>query len=161
MKILLAIDNSEYSEAALGTVLAQNRPPETEVRVLHVMEPIEFFFSQWAEGNSPGVYPPQPVELEEVRRTRLKLAQGIVTAAVERLQDAGFRAQSSVCEGDPRAEIIDRAAEWRADLIVVGSHGRKGLTRFLLGSVSEYVARHAPCSVEIVRLPSRVAHPGS
>lgn len=157
MKILLAIESSEYSEAALGMVIAQNRPPDAEVRVLYVMEPIEYFFSHL----SAEVYPPEPVELEKVRRDRLKQAQGLVTAAVERLQDAGFRAQSSICEGDPRAEIIDRAAEWHADLIVVGSHGRKGLTRFMLGSASEYVARHALCSVEIVRLPSRVASPGS
>jgi nucleotide-binding universal stress UspA family protein len=51
-------------------------------------------------------------------------------------------------------EIVDRAAEWHADLIVLGSHGRHGLDRFLIGSVSEYVARHAPCSVEIVRMPA-------
>lgn len=49
--------------------------------------------------------------------------------------------------------ILDCATEWRADLIVVGSHGRKGVTRFVLGSVSEAVARHAHCSVEIARLP--------
>jgi nucleotide-binding universal stress UspA family protein len=49
--------------------------------------------------------------------------------------------------------ILDTAAKWHADLIVIGSHGRKGLDRFLLGSVSEAVARHAPCSVQIVRVP--------
>ena len=51
--------------------------------------------------------------------------------------------------------IIDSAAEWRADLIVVGSHGRSGIPRFLLGSVAEFVARHAKCSVEIVRASLR------
>ena len=55
--------------------------------------------------------------------------------------------------GDIRDTIIDAAAEWRADLIVVGSHGQRGIQRFLLGSVAEFVARHAKCSVEIVRTP--------
>jgi len=53
--------------------------------------------------------------------------------------------------GIPKVVIIDDAKKWGADLIVVGSHGRTGLDRFLLGSVSEAVARHAACSVEIVR----------
>jgi nucleotide-binding universal stress UspA family protein len=72
----------------------------------------------------------------------------------ERLRSAGFDASTSVREGDPKMVILDCATEWRTDLIVVGSHGRKGLTRFVLGSVSEAVARHAHCSVEIVRIPS-------
>ena len=62
------------------------------------------------------------------------LRRGCVSAVVE--------------EGDPKTRIIDHAAHWQADVIVLGSHGRKGLDRFLLGSVSEAVARHAPCSVE-------------
>jgi nucleotide-binding universal stress UspA family protein len=47
--------------------------------------------------------------------------------------------------------ILDCATKWKADLIVVGSHGKNGIQRLLLGSVSEYVATHAKCSVEIVR----------
>jgi nucleotide-binding universal stress UspA family protein len=54
-------------------------------------------------------------------------------------------------EGDPKAVILDCAAKWPADLILLGPHGRKALERFLLGSVSEGVSRHATCSVQIVR----------
>ena len=66
---------------------------------------------------------------------------------------AGFTLSSSEATpiGDPRAFILDAAKTWAADLIVLGSHGRHGLERFLLGSVSEAVAVHAHCSVEIVR----------
>jgi nucleotide-binding universal stress UspA family protein len=53
--------------------------------------------------------------------------------------------------GGPRSVIIDEADKWGADLIVVGSHGHRGFERFLLGSVSEGVARHAHCSVEVIR----------
>jgi len=53
--------------------------------------------------------------------------------------------------GDPRAVILDAARAWPADLIVLGSHGRRGLDRFLMGSVAESVAIHAHCSVEVIR----------
>ena len=52
----------------------------------------------------------------------------------------------------PKEIILQEAAEWPADLIVLGSHGNSGLTRFLLGSTSEAVATHAPCSVEVIRV---------
>jgi nucleotide-binding universal stress UspA family protein len=71
------------------------------------------------------------------------------------LRSKGLEVTTAVDWGDPRPKIIDDAAKWGADLIVVGSHGCKGLERFFLGSVSDAVARHAGCSVEIVRNPSR------
>jgi universal stress protein A len=53
--------------------------------------------------------------------------------------------------GKPAAEIVNAAKEWPADVIVIGSHGRAGVTRVLLGSVAEAVMRHAPCPVLVVR----------
>jgi len=61
------------------------------------------------------------------------------------------KAETAVASGDVREKIVEYAAEWGADLIVLGSHGRSGASRFLLGSVTEWIARHAPCSVKIVR----------
>ena len=146
MKILLAMDDSKFSEAALRMMLSRYRHEETEVRVLHVVEPIALAMPPlMAEGYAP--------ELDEVRKEQLKLARELVAKAAEKLHAAGFQADTAIYEGNARTGIIDLAAEWHADLIVVGSHGRKGLDRFLLGTVSEYVARHALCSVEIVRLP--------
>ncbi len=147
MKILLAIDDSKFSEAALQMLLTRYRQQETEVRVLHVVEPIALAMPPFMEqGYAP--------ELDEVRKEQLKQARELAAQAAEKLHAAGFQADTAVVEGNARTEIIDLAAEWHADLIVVGSHGRKGLDRFLLGTVSEYVARHALCSVEIVRLPA-------
>ena len=154
MKLLLATDDSQFSEAALRTVISQNRPQQTQVRVLHVMEPIAMVLSEIASAAGPESYPAEPVELERLRKEQRKRASKLVETRAEELKDAGFDAGSAIGEGDPRVEIIDMAREWSADLIVMGSHGRKGLDRFLLGSVSEYVARHAPCSVEIVRMPA-------
>jgi nucleotide-binding universal stress UspA family protein len=149
MRILLALDDSKFSEAALQLTIAQSRPQGTQVRVVHVVEPLEIIFPEgkWELKMSR--------DLEEVRKNKLQQAQQLVSAAAEALRSRGFESvDTAVREGDVRAEIIDAAAEWRADLIVIGSHGRKGMDRFLLGSVSEFVARHARCSVEIVRLPA-------
>jgi nucleotide-binding universal stress UspA family protein len=143
MKILLAIDDSKFSEAAAKSLAGQFRPQDTEVRVLHVVEPIAI--SEPPE-MSPGYYP----ELED----RLPQARELVDRTARTLAAAGFKVTTSVATGDARSAILDDAAEWQADLIVLGSHGRRGLGRFFLGSVSEAVARHARCSVQIVRIPS-------
>jgi nucleotide-binding universal stress UspA family protein len=144
MKILLGVDDSKFSEAALQAVIGQNRPQETEVRVLHVVQPITV-------SGPPQMSARYAPELED----QVKESQEFVDRAVQTLRTAGFKAQSAVEKGDIREKIIDAASEWHADLIVVGSHGRGGLRRFLLGSVAEFVARHARSSVEIVRIPAR------
>lgn len=143
MKILLATDDSEFSEAAAKSLAGQFRPQDTEVRVLHVVEPVALSSPPQM---SRGYYP----ELED----QLPQAHEIVNRAAKTLSAAGFRVTTSVATGDARSVILDGAAEWHADLIVLGSHGRKRLGRFLLGSVSEAVARHAHCSVQIARIPS-------
>jgi nucleotide-binding universal stress UspA family protein len=79
----------------------------------------------------------------------------LVTKVADELRFKNLKVTTTVEQGDAKSKIIDWASKWRADLIVVGSHGRKGLEHFLLGSVSEAVARHAGCSVEIVRIPSK------
>ena len=146
MRILLAIDDSKFSQAARRLVVAQSRPQNTTVRVLHVVEPIEIIYT-----DIPLAYAPN---LDEVQKEKRKQARRLVAQAAQKLRAAGFKVNTMVREGNIRAEIIDTAAKWRANLIVVGSHGRRGLDRFLLGSVSEFVARHARCSVEIVRIPA-------
>jgi nucleotide-binding universal stress UspA family protein len=142
MKIVLAVDDSKFSEAAAKSLAGQFRSQDTEVRVLHVVEPI--VISEPPQ-MSAGYYP----ELED----QLPQAREIVDRVAKTLSSAGFRVTTSVATGDARSIILENAAEWNADLIVLGSHGRKGLERFFLGSVSEAVARHARCSVLIVRIP--------
>jgi nucleotide-binding universal stress UspA family protein len=144
MKILLAMDDSRFSQAALESVETQVNPKKTEVLVLHVLELMPYYLT-------PEMAPRHPAVLESLLAAVRSAAETLVASAVERLQQAGFQASSSIQEGDPKSLIVDTASEWHADLIVLGSHGRKGLERFLIGSVSDAVARHAPCSVEIVR----------
>ena len=147
MKILLAIDGSKYSEAAAQNLISAFRTQSAEVLVLQVVEPLVFSAPpQMARGYAP--------EMAARLQGELKQARESVLRTVESVRKAGFKADSRVVESEVRTAIIDAAAEWRADLIVLGSHGEKGLRKFLLGSVAEFVARHAHCSVLVVRTAS-------
>jgi len=144
MKILLAVDDSKFSEAALRMVIAQNRPQESEVRVLHAVQPI----SVTAPPQMAADYAP---EIESLMKQGREMAE----RAAKTLHAAGFKADTQVEKGDVRLTILDAAFDWNADLIVLGSHGRSGIPRLLLGSVADFVARNSTCSVEIVRMPGR------
>jgi len=144
MKILIGIDDSKVSGDVLRAIVTQFRTEHTEIRVLHVLQPVAPAPPQMAPGYAP--------ELEEQK----KPARELVGRIAKELLSAGFKVDTAVEIGDIRERIIDSAAEWGADLIVVGSHGERGIRRFLLGSVAEFVARHAKCSVEIVRTPASV-----
>jgi nucleotide-binding universal stress UspA family protein len=90
----------------------------------------------------------------ESRRRSFERAEALVNQVAAQLERVGFHPVSvSTPDADPRHGIVDQARAWKPDLIVMGSHGRRGLDRLLLGSVAEAVLRHAPCSVEIVREP--------
>jgi nucleotide-binding universal stress UspA family protein len=142
MKILLAVDASPFSAAAVDEIAARPWPRATVVRVLSVIQP----------------YPPPATEfvvagatLDDVRQQQAAEADAVTTRAAEAVRTSGLAAETAVGEGDPRGRIVEEAEQWGADLIVVGSHGRTGVTRWLLGSVAQAVVAHAPCSVEVVR----------
>jgi len=147
MKVLLAVDNSWFSEAATRAIVRQFRAESTEVCVLHALEwhravPSCFGFSR---GDTYG-----PQFCSAMKQAR-EQAAALVASMAGVLRASGFRASTAVVEGDPLFAILGRAAQWGADLIVLGSHGRTGLDRILFSSTSEKVAHRAPCSVEIVR----------
>ena len=143
MKILMGIDDSKFSGDVLQAVITQFRPEHIEVRVLHVLQPSAPAPPQMAPGYAP--------ELDDQKKPAHELVERIASE----MRCAGFKVETAVEVGDIREKIIDAGEEWGADLIVVGSHGRSGIPRFLLGSVAEFVARHAECSVEIVRTSVR------
>jgi nucleotide-binding universal stress UspA family protein len=93
--------------------------------------------------------------LDAVWEAETTEAKALVTRVADELRSKGLKVTTAVEQGDPVSKIIDAASKWRADLIVVGSHGRKGLEHFLLRGVSEAVARHPMCSVEVVRILSK------
>jgi nucleotide-binding universal stress UspA family protein len=154
MKVLLAVDGSAYSDHAAQLIVSQFSREATEVRVLHVDEwpkdvPASLMFAEGA-GAAAAI-----LAAHDLRRTE---CAALVGRTVDQLKHAGFQSAGGVvCRGDARRAILDEATGWGADLIVLGSHGRTGLTRVLLGSVSDSVSRHASCSVVIVRDERRAA----
>ena len=148
MKILLAVDGSEYSAEAVKEVAARPWPPQTTVRVLSAVVPITPPASElWYDAGG---------SLERTQQEMQKHAEQITAGIAERLRTSGLTAETAVRDGDPRSVIVDEAKSWSADLIVVGSHGYTGLKRWLLGSVAQSVVSHAPCSVEVVRKKQEV-----
>jgi len=148
MKVLLATDGSDGALLAAQAVAARAWPPGTEVRILSVVE--------LGLTNMQAFLEPPFVDSEAMKLARedaMKHAQGAIRAAEEVIAGVGLKVSEdvSVLVERPQQIIIDEAKSWDADLIVLGSHGRQGLSRFLLGSVSEAVATHASCSVELVR----------
>ena len=142
MRILLAIDNSKCSAAATKSVIAQFLPQHTLVHVLHADES-----SSGLPRPGAGADEPHAARNEVKRRA----AAALVASAADALRAAGFSTVASIRDGDPCDVILACAEDWRADLVVLGSHSRKGLAPMIMGSVSDAVARRAPCSVEIVR----------
>ena len=96
--------------------------------------------------------------MEELRGKDMQRAQEAVSSAESILFGAGIEASSTIAvpAASPKELILSEAAEWNAGLIVVGSHGRRGVNRLVLGSVSEAVALHAKCSVEIIRFRDKL-----
>jgi nucleotide-binding universal stress UspA family protein len=147
-KILLATDGSEFGERAARSVAERPWPAGTEVEVLSVVELMM--------GSAQALFEPPFVDneqLESLRAEAMKRAQNAVARAVEILSSAFPKVSESisVLVNGPKNAIIEEADKMGADLIVVGSHGHRGIERFLLGSVSEGVALHAHCSVEVIR----------
>lgn len=136
MRILLAIDGSQFSDAATQFLATQVRPEAAEVMLVHVIEGPAFF--------------EQDAGIQE----RHRRAEKLMSHALQDLHSAGFQeVHTQVVEGEPNVGILDVAAVWQPSCIVLGSHGPKGLEKFLLGSVAQSVAQHASCSVFIVRIP--------
>ena len=138
----MAVDDSGFAEDLLRAVVVGIRHEDTEILVLHVLQPVDTVPPpEMAQGYAP--------ELEDEK----KPARALVERIANELRRAGYAAQTKVLIGDVTEFILARAAEWHADLIAVASHGQRSIHDFLLGSVAESVARRAGCSVAIVRAP--------
>jgi nucleotide-binding universal stress UspA family protein len=137
-RILCPIDFSEHSRRALDHAVAIARWYEAAVTVLHVFSPVTVA----AVGAAPVVF--EPLVLAPVDRDRL-LADTRAFAAAE--SAPGVAIEAVIREGSTATEILEQAASMRADLLVIGTHGRSGFDRLLVGSVAEKVLRKASCPV--------------
>jgi nucleotide-binding universal stress UspA family protein len=142
MKILLGIDHADSAESTAQAILDQFRSERSEILVLHVLQPVE---PVPAPGMAQGYAP----ELDDQQVP----ARALVEHIANLLRSSGFKAETDVQIGDAAMNILDTAAQWHADLIVIGDHGKWNIQNILIGSVAQSVARQAKCSVEIVRTP--------
>ena len=143
MKILVATDGSEYSRMALHSVVHRPWPEGSEVKVLCVPEPF-----------APVGFPFFELkEIEDLNTSALKQAKKAVDASARILTklDAKVSTETPLPQDSPARVIVKEAQEWGAHMIVLGSHGRRGFDRLIMGSVSAQVAFHAHCSVEVIR----------
>lgn len=134
MRVLFAYDGSSYAKRALA--YGKHLGPDAEATVIAVA-PILIEGPRTEESTDP-------TRDREEERQQLEEAGQI-------LAEDGVRATVVQAYGNPAAEIIGTAEERGIDLIVVGQRGRSAITRFLEGSVTDRVVRHAPCDVLVVR----------
>jgi nucleotide-binding universal stress UspA family protein len=150
LTVLVPVDESPCSVAAVDAVVRQFDPRTTEVHVLHVVE--------WPRGLpmslAYGEGPTAAVDLLGSRDRAFEAGRSVAARQSERLEKSGFQVTAHAEGGEAREAILQAAARLKADLIMIGSHGRRGLDRILLGSVSEGVLRRATCAVEIVKAPA-------
>ena len=136
--ILVAFDGSDYSKAALTEISHWINRHGGNVSLVHAV-----YFDEEEFSIAP-----------EQREKRLELGKKICFQKKEKLSsEFGLDADSLVCEGDPPEVIVDIASEKKADLIAMGTHGRRGLKRLLMGSVTSAVIVQAPCDVLVVKRP--------
>jgi nucleotide-binding universal stress UspA family protein len=143
--ILVPHDFSETADKALAYALTLAEKLGSRVTVLHVYEIPAYPFPE-----GPAMTIPMAAELEKASATALE-------AVVARSQRPGMKLETQLRQGAPWREIDEGARELKADLVVMATHGRKGLARALLGSVAEKVVRTAPCPVLTVH-PDEGAH---
>lgn len=133
MKIVIGVDGSSASDAALQEVILRPWPKGSEFKLVTAVDP--FFFVR------------APQLLEETRKsTKEELEEDAAG-----LREKGWSVDTEVLLENPRHAVAKLATDWKADLAVLGSHGRGTFSRLLIGSTAQAVLRNAPCSVEIVR----------
>jgi nucleotide-binding universal stress UspA family protein len=149
-KVLVAIDESGLCQLTTDSLSAQTRPDETEVLVLQIVEPLVFSTPpEMAPGYAPEAAIRQKESIDRAART--------LAEATQTLRKAGFTVNSRVVESEVKEGILNAAGEWGADLIVVTSHFRKGVAKFLHRSVAQGIVQRAPCSVLVVKEAAREA----
>ena len=147
MRVLLAVDGSTFADEAVKEMARRPWPTGTEVKVISVVEPVYMTAEPWV-GMEEYIR-----EVDEAARQRAGQATEGAALLLRTGEDKSLKISTETLVGSARKEILDEAERWGADLIVLGSHGYGFWNSLLLGSVSQTVATHAKCSVEIVKRP--------
>ncbi len=154
-KILVAVDQSDMSKHIFAEALALTKAMEGQMLLIHVLSPFDEYNPPPLFPGLDGVY---PVVHDAVIKTYMHQWEVLETQGLDLLrqlaQDAtavGVTAEFSQHLGTAGRVICEVARTWQADLIVVGRRGLSGVSELLVGSVSNYVLHHAPCSVLTVQ----------
>lgn len=134
-RVMLATDGSEASIAASRSIAQESWPEGTEVRVFSAVNPMVYSLE----------------ELGVLGDASTEDAHRAIGKTVQELSDASLRISAEVIAGRAARQIVARAKDWGADLIVLGTNERRGLSRWLFGSTSAAVAKRAHCSVRVIR----------
>ncbi|AFK18921.1 universal stress protein [Haloferax mediterranei ATCC 33500] len=141
-QILFPTDGSECADAALDHALEHAKMYDASLRVLYVADVREVGHA------SP------TISLERVRDALHESGNSVLDRVAERAEAAGVEVETVVSEGTPASEILRHADDEAVDLVVMGTHGRSGLDRYLIGSVAERVVRGSSAPVLTVRQDS-------
>jgi len=144
VRLLIGVDSSADSNAAVEAICSRHWPKGTEVGLLAVVDTVMSLTSNPSE--------PSAMKWIEVGdESNWHQVRKIFEPAAQRIRSAGLHAEVLIRRGNPADEILDEAHTWGADCIFVGARGTRGIDRLLLGSVSSAASSRAHCSVEVVR----------
>ncbi|HIK04413.1 MAG TPA: universal stress protein [Trichormus sp. M33_DOE_039] len=154
-KILVAIDQSEISQHIFDEAVFLAKATNAEMMLLHILSPLEDPYISPIFMQPDAIYPtvpPAPTDTyirqwEQIKQERLEWLRSLTNTAT----DTGVKTGFTQNMGDAGRIICEVARSWPADLIMLGRRGRAGLSEFFLGSVSNYVLHHAPCSVMVIQ----------
>lgn len=151
MKIILATDGTKHSESAVEILKNFDLNEDDEVRIVSVVDmAVPMAFDLYSG------YLPSTAEIETAVKENAQKVLDITNQRVkEFFSEKNLSVTTEILNGSPESRIVETAEEIHADLIIVGSHGYNRWERLLLGSVSDSVVHHAPCSVLVVRNTSK------
>jgi nucleotide-binding universal stress UspA family protein len=152
-KIVVAYDGSDFSKNALKQAIALAKPLQASLLLLNIVEPLRLDLYPGMLGESFVAHDGRSVqEIEDHLITRLKEESAESLQEAEKLcEESGLSFSSEIRVGSARWGIMEFLDEQSPDLLVVGSRGLGAIKRLLLGTVSDYLIHHAPCSVLVVR----------
>ena len=153
-KILVAIDHSTISRKVFEAGLSLAKTTGASLMLLHVLSPEDkdypppFIYSGLEyETSAEPILEAYQEKVQKFKQQELQFLQSLTEEATQ----AGVETEFTQTSDYPGRSICEKAQKWSADLILVGSRGLTGMKEMFLGSISNYVTHHAPCSVLIVR----------
>ncbi|WP_248896913.1 universal stress protein [Haloplanus halobius] len=139
-RLLVPVDGSDPADAALEFVLDEY--PDAELTIISVVDPTDVGF---------GSIEAAPSTFDRLRQKSQERTEQVLEEARKRAEERGVSVETETVVGMPSRAIVEWAEDNDIDGIIIGSHGREGVTRVLLGSVAETVVRRSPVPVTVVR----------